>query len=199
LLAALVLSARSLTAQATVNLDVRVTLVDAVDEPIANAPARLVVGTGANWQLPTAGTRFVTDAQGAYHASLSASLETRERKLPSNFFTQLTSGKLSTRHLTLAVELPFLKHQWLYVSDVDYFPDGTTVQNALQIFGADARGSFTVPGVQHADTWTLPGFPGLAVPPGYAITRFVIAPTDQSKAHWTVAITIRREREPIVR
>lgn len=118
--------------------------------------------------------------------------------MPTNFFSALVASKQTTRHLTVGVELPFMKRVWLYVIDVDHFPDGTVVMNPMRIFAADARGAFTVSAARKGDAWTLPGFPGFVMPPGHITTRVVIAP-DTSGARWTGTLIMKREREPVMR
>lgn len=168
-------------------LDVHVMLVDADSAPIANAPVRLVFGSAPGWDALGAGTAFVTDAKGEHRFTTTASIDAQKLKAPSNFFTQLVSRAQDTRHLRLAAELPYRGQSWLYVSDVNRFPDGSNLGRAqMQAYGMDAKGRFTLP----------------AAGTGYKLARFLLEPADaeaQDAARWTVHLTFQREPEPVHR
>jgi len=170
---------------ADVTLDVHVTLVATSGAPIANAPIRLVFGNAPGWDAPGAGTSFATDAKGEYHFTTTASLDVQKLKMPTNFFTQLVSRPQETRHLRLAVELPYLGRPWLYVADVNRFPDGSNLGRAeMKAYSADPKGRFTVAG-------------GTA---GYRLSRFFLEPVEtQDVTRWTLNLALVREPEPVRR
>jgi hypothetical protein len=180
-------------------IDVQFTLLADDGAPIAGAPVRLAVGASADRQHRDAGMRFVTDAAGAHRFTPTATIDTRERKLPTNFFTQLLSRAQRTDHLTIWMELPYLGRPWLYVVDVDRFPDGTVAQlDGMHVFGADASGAFAVPARFANGVWTLPGVPGVVTTAGHAVTSLMLEP-NADRSRWSLVILVRRHREPVVR
>ncbi len=182
-------------AQPERTVDVHFSLTDATGAPVANAPVRIVVGSADGWEHAAAGARAITNASGRADVSAKVPAETRRRKMPTAFWPQLLARPLATQHFTLSVELPFLQRPWLYVADLDVFPDGTNVINAMRMFGADADGNFTVPTSRSGDAWTLPRFPGLVMPAGHDVAH-VKAVADAAGARWTVTLAFRRQPEP---
>jgi hypothetical protein len=170
-----------------VTLDVHVALVDNNNVPIPNAPIRLVFGSAPGWDAPAAGTTFTTDAKGEYHFTTSAPLDTQRLKVPTNFFTQLVSLPEKTRHLRLAAELPYRGQPWLYVADVNRFPDGANLgRSVMKAYGADPKGRFTV----------------LAGSAGYRLSEFFLEPLETAAAdatRWTLKLQFTREPEPVQR
>jgi hypothetical protein len=181
----LMVSRQATAADAT--LDVHVALTDANGAPIANAPIRLVFGSTPGWDAPGVGTPFTTDAKGEHRFTTKASLDIQKLKVPTNFFTQLVSRAQETRHLRVAAELPYRGKSWLYVAEVNRFPDGSNLGRAvMQVYGIDPKGRFTVP----------------AVAAGYKLSRFFLEPAEaeaQDATRWTVHLTFLREPEPVRR
>lgn len=182
----LAVARQAIAADAT--LDVHVALVDTNGAPIANAPIRLVFGSAPGWDSPGAGTRFTTDTNGEYHFTTTASLDIQKLKVPTNFFTQLASRAQETRHLRLAAELPYRSQPWLYVADVNRFPDGSNLGRAvMQAYGMDSKGRFTVPA-------------GTA---GHQLSQFFLKPAEAEAeadaTRWILNLTFRREPEPVQR
>ena len=190
--------ARSAAAAPDVPVEVRFGLVDAAGAPIAGAPVRLAIATGDGWQRRDAGTPGTTDASGEVRASVRVVPETRSRKLPTNFTTQLLSSAQQTVHFAVAAQLPFLGRSWLYVHEADLFGRSTTAQlDAPRMYAADARGDFTEAASMRDGAWRLPGM-DLVVSstggaPGYRAVRFSIAPAGEG---WAVWLVLAREHEP---
>lgn len=165
--------------------------------PLAGAPVRLVLGTGPGWQGAQAGGRFVADSRGEIRFPANLALETRRRKLPTNFTTQLLSSAQETQHLTAAVELPYLGRPWLYVAAVDRFANGTSAQlDGLRVFGRDPQGGFTVAARMQDGAWLLPGVDAPLRPPGHEVTRFVLEPAGSGQS-WKVILAFVRHPEPV--
>lgn len=184
----LMLFSRHATAS-DVTLDVHIALVDNNDLPIANAPIRLVFGSTPGWDAPGAGTLFTTDAKGEHHFTTTAPLDIQRLKVPTNFFTQLVSLPEKTRHLKLAVELPYRGQPWLYVADVNRFPDGANLgRSVMKAYGVDPQGRFTVPA-------------GTA---GHRLSQFFLKPAEteaeaEAATRWTLTLRFQREPEPVPR
>ena len=72
------LSSVSIHAQ-TVPVDVafKMTELEKPDRPLAGVPVRPVLGEVANWQGPTAGHRFVTDARGEAQFTVAGVVDRR--------------------------------------------------------------------------------------------------------------------------
>lgn len=193
--------ARGAAAGHEVPVEIRFGLVDASGAPIAGAPVRLAIASGAGWQRADAGALATTDAAGEARVNFSVVPETRSRKLPTNFTTQLLSPAQPTVHFAVAAQLPFLGRPWLYVHEADQFGRDTTAQlDAPRMYAADARGDFTEPASTRNGAWRLPGME-LAVSstggaPGYRVARFSIAPDG---AGWSVRLVLAREPEPVRR
>lgn len=193
-------AARSaLMEQKSVPVEVQFSLVTKDNAPVAGAPVRLVLAEAPGWQLATAGTQFVTDSKGQHTFSGTGSYTEPRRKMPTNFWTSLTSRAEVVQHFTVAAELPYFGKRWLYVADVDYFKSGSSVRmDAMRVFGADATGNFTVP-VKFADAeYSMPGFPGKLRVPGHEVESFSVQP-DAIGSRWKVVVSFRRLPEPIVR
>lgn len=182
-----------------VTVDVQFSLVTKDNTPVAAAPVRLVLAEVPGWQVANAGMQFVTDDKGQYQFSGTGSFKEQRRKLPTNFWTSLTSRAEVVQHFTLAAELPYLGKRWLYVADLDYFKNGSSVRmDAMRMFGVDAAGNFTVP-VKFADAeYSLPGFPGKLRVPGHEVESFSVQP-DATGNRWKVVLSFRRYPEPVVR
>lgn len=182
-----------------VPVEVHFLLTAADGTPLAHEPVRLVLGSAPGWQDAQAGTRFNTDARGEHHFTATVVLEFRQRRLTTNFTTQLLSRAQETQHLAVAVELPYLGRPWLYQAAVDHFANGTCSQmDALRVFGRDPQGRFTVAAAMKDGAWLLPGVAGALRPPGHEVTRFALEPPTSGPA-WTVLLTFKRHPEPQLR
>lgn len=184
-------------ADVTTTLQVHLKLVTADSAPLVGVPVRLVLANGADWQGALAGERLVSDEKGEIHWSTRGTVEHRQRKLPSNFFSQLVSSAQETVHFSVAAQLPFLGREWLFVTSVDYFASGASVQfDGIRLYGMDGAGAFNVAVTRDAAGWHFPGVAWPVSDPGYQVASLSVAP---SGAGWTVALTMRRLPEPVVR
>jgi hypothetical protein len=183
--------------QPTVPIVVRLTLQDQEGKPIGAAPIRLVTTDMPDWQQPGAGAQLITDALGEARWSFPGRPAIRQRKLPTNFFTQITSRAQETTHFAIGAQLPYVGRTWLVVTAADRFPDGTVAQlDGLRVYGLDANGAYTVPATFKDGAWRLPGIAWPLTTPGAEVSRFTIAPLNGG---WEIAVTIRRMAEPVVR
>src|SRR6266849_5658781 len=104
-------------------------MLDHENQPLAGIPLRLVFGT-PDWQSPTAGHSFVTDAAGEAQFTAEATLN-RETRWVHIGFTPLSIPRRTDR-LTIAAEPPRTFSAagetktipWLYILNVWRFADG---------------------------------------------------------------------------
>ncbi len=158
---------------------------------------RLVLANEPDWQSALAGERLVSNEKGEVLWSTLVTVEHRKRKLPGNFFSQLVSSAQETIHFPVAVQLPFLGREWLFVTSVDHFASGASVQfDGVRLYGMDATGTFNMAVNKDAAGWRFPGVAWPVSEPGYQVVTLSATP---SGAGWTVTLTIRRLPEPVVR
>ncbi|MBK9442201.1 MAG: hypothetical protein IPN53_13210 [Comamonadaceae bacterium] len=177
------------------DLDVQLTLLDTDSSPIAGAPVRLVLANAPGWQDAGSGIKLKTDGHGMARWLTPGPVDRRQRKLTTNFFTQLVSPTQETFHFSVAAQLSYLGREWLLVTDVDYFANGTSAQrDGIRLYGVDAKGAFSVPVRRDGNGWH---FPGLAWPvnsPGFHVTKLSATPRGTG---WSVDWVLRRLPEPI--
>ena len=188
---------RAAQADASVPIDVHLTLLNADGSPAARLPARLVWANAPDAQAAHAGLALVADDAGRITWSTHGTPERRKRKLPTNFWSQLGASARTTVHFPLAVQLPYLGRDWRFVIAVDYFDTGESVQfDGIGLFGPDTTGAFTI-AVRHDDAgWHFPGLPVALATPGVRVVSLRAEPTASG---WTVLLTLQRSPEPKVR
>jgi hypothetical protein len=175
-------------------LEVRVSLVSAEGLPIVSQAMRLILAEDPGFERADAGSARHSDERGELHWSTAATLQTRYRKLPGNFLSQLVAAPRATRHLALAVQLPYLGREWRYVVSVDRFEDGTQAQlDGLRIYGADAMGAFVERVRRDRECWQFAGLPGVVTSPGYEVLRLTLVPAGNA---WSLDLGLRRLPEP---
>ena len=203
LLALLALAGVASSAHAQpVTLEVTYKLTDLEYRPLANVPVRLVFGSDPDWQNAGTGKRVVTDAQGEAHFTTNVTLDTRQRKYPTNFWTSLGSLPQRTDHLTVAAELDFADFHWLYVVDLFRFPQGLMMSDGMNVYTPDARGRFVHKGEYDGKAWKLRDLKGLMLThPGYDIGNFTFEPdaADASGKRWTLKLAFRKSPPPVRR
>ena len=129
--------------QHEVTLDVHFQLTDPDYKPLRNVAARVVFGSEAAWQSANAGTRVTTDAKGESRFERKVTLDRRAKKMPTNFVDSLLRGKQPVEHLAAGVELEYAGERFLYVIDIDRFPDDTVLLDGTSLFARDAQGNYT--------------------------------------------------------
>ncbi len=184
-------------AQPTPPLTMRLRLSAPDGQPLARTPVRVVGAAARDWQKATSGERLVTDASGSLSTSIADAVERRQRKRPTNFFTQSASPAQEVVHVAIGVELPYVGRPWLVVFDGDRFPDGTTAWDSVpRVYGLGADGAFSVAATFRDGAWTLPGMPGRLTAFGYDAQTLSIAPEG---AGWRVDIALTQRAEPVRR
>jgi hypothetical protein len=118
LAASAMMPANALAAGQAVTLEVVRRITDLEQRPLAGLPARLVFGSDAGWQGGASGRRLVTDSRGEACSTGNVTLDSRDRKVPTNFVTSVLSGKQKTDHLLIGAELEYAGFRWLYTIDL---------------------------------------------------------------------------------
>jgi hypothetical protein len=183
-------------------LDVTFRLTDLDYKPIAGAPVRIVFGSDPDWQAPDAGRRFVTDANGEHRFTASVVIDKRSRKRPTNFADSLLSRPQATDHLKVGAELEYAGFRWLYVVDVDRFPNSDVMLDDFSVFSADAQGRYVHKAKQQGRDWFIADLRGLALTgPGHEPWNFMLKPQDgdATAKRWTLVLSFKRAPEPVRR
>ncbi len=192
------------TAEAQPDLAVQFRLSDADNEPVALAHARLVLGSAAGWQLPTAGQAIQTDASGESRATFAHAVEYRPHKRPTNFVDSLFRRAEPADHVQAAVELVYAARRRLVVVQLYRFRrDGAVLMGGFEVYTPDASGRFTVQGVcVDGHSWRIPEPDGTQTGhPGFDLVEFDLKPPEQAvdSRHWSLKLGFRRLPEPVRR
>lgn len=175
-------------------LEVGVSLVSADGSPLVGQATRLILAEVPGFERADAGSVRRSDERGELRWSTAVTLQSRFKKLPGNFFSQLVATPRATRHLALALQLPFLGREWRYVVSVDRFEDGTQAQlDGLRVYGADAAGEFVERVRRDRECWHFAGLPGPVTSPGYEVLRLTLSPAGHA---WSLDLGLRRMPEP---
>ncbi len=181
-----------------VTLDLTFRLVDNDYKPIPNFAVRYVACSDKDWREPGSGYRFVTDAAGENHHTLSVILDQRWRRIPGNILATIWPP-LRTDHFAIAVEMESQNVNLLYVEDMMRFRgNGCVLETGTPVFAADAQGRF-VRHVYRAPTggWILEGAPDEKVQsPGYTCGKFLLEPVshDEKGEHWSLELAYKKNR-----
>ena len=183
-------------------LDVRFKLTDLDYQPLPGTAVRLVFGSDADWQAPSSGYRFVTDANGEQRVTAAVRLDKRLRKVPTNFVSSLLSLPQNTDHLTVAAELEYLSFHWLYAVDICRFPGGEVMLDGFTIYSAGTDGRFTQQAAHDEHGWRIADLGGMVLTtPGHEAWDFMLQPdpSDPALKHWTLQLAFKRAPPPIRR
>ena len=185
-----------------VRLDVSFRLTDLDYKPITGETVRIVLGSGSGWQGGSAGTTVVTDANGAARLQTDATLDMRMRKVPTNFVGSLLATPQATRHVQVAVELPYMTFRWLYAIDICRFPNGDVMLDGFSVYTRDDGGAFTRKAAESADGWRMQDLSGLVLTmPGYQPWDYLLEPdgSETSQTRWTLRFAAKRYPPPVRR
>lgn len=192
----------SLVGAQPVTLDVTVRITDLDYKPLADVAGRVSFGSDPEWQAPHAGWRFVTAADGTARVAATAVLDRRMRKYPSSFVAELLSSPQPTDHLTVATELTYLDHPWLYVLELYRFPNDDTLLDDFRVYTRDAKGAFSRPAQRVGGDWSMPELQGmLLTTPGYEAWDHSLQPdaSDPTGQRWKLGLAFKRHPAPVRR
>jgi hypothetical protein len=179
-------------------LDVKFKLTDLDYKPLSEVPVRLVFCCDGDWQSAEAGYRFVTDENGEGRITARVIIVRHLRKKPTNFFSSLVSLPQPTDHLAAGAELEYMNFHWLYVVNMERFPDGDVMQDDFSVYSRDARGCFTVKAARIRQDWKIKDLDGMMLTgPGHTPWNAMLEfPADGE--HGTLHLAFKRS-PPAVR
>jgi hypothetical protein len=182
-----------------VTVDLTVVLKDRSGAPLADTPARIVLMPAPELQAPTAGQALTTDAAGRYTGTVKAILDKVQKKRPTNFFSSLMASPELTDHVSVGIELPYLKYSWFYVADLYRFPDGDVLHDGIALHTRDEHGRYSHRAEQDRDGgWRIRDLGDMRMTTtGYDFTLHAFE--RQSEDRWTLSVEYTRQPEPTVR
>jgi hypothetical protein len=181
-----------------VMLEVAFKLTDLDYKPLAGVSVRLVFCCDRNWQSAEAGYRLVTDEKGEAKLTARVTLDRHLRKKPTNFFSSLVSLPQMTDHLAAGAELEYMDFHWLYVVDMERFPDGDVMQDDFSVYSRDTQGRFALKAARVGQDWKIKDLRGLMLTgPGHAPWNAMLAPSSGAE-HWTLQLAFKKS-PPAVR
>jgi hypothetical protein len=181
-----------------VMLDVIFKLTDLDYTPLPGVPVRLVFRCDNNWQSADAGHRFVTDEKGEGRVTARVVIARHMRKKPTNFFSSLVSLPQPTDHLATGAELEYMDFHWLYIVNMERFPDGDVMQDDFSVYSRDTRGRFALKAARIGQDWKIKDLGGMMLTgPGHAPWNAMLAPGPGAE-HWTLQLAFKKS-PPAVR
>jgi hypothetical protein len=186
------------TGRQEVMLDVIFKLTDLDYKPLPGVPVRLVFCCDKNWQSANAGYRFVTDEKGEGRVTARVVIARHLRKKPTNFFSSLVSLPQPTDHLAAGAELEYMGFHWLYIVNMERFPDGDVMQDDFSVYSRDTRGHFALKAARISQDWEIKDLGGMMLTgPGHTPWNAMIAPGSGTE-HWTLQLAFKKS-PPAVR
>ena len=184
-----------------VSLDVQITVLHPDKSLAAGAPLRIILGTVADWQSPTAGEEVVTGDDGTVQRTLPVVLASLRRQVATNFIAKLMASRETTRQVQLGVVMEYAGRSWLTAITVDRRANGASVRlDPLRVFGRASDGRFTDDVPMNDGAWhkRLPSGK-IASLPGFAVTSASLDPESPAadNAAWRLRVTLQ-QWEPYV-
>jgi hypothetical protein len=180
-------------------VEVNFKLTDLNYKPLSNTPVRLVFGSDKDWQSPTAGQQFVTDAKGEARLTANVVFDKQLKKMPTNFVSSLLSAPQQTDHIVVGVELEYMEFHWLYTVEIFHFRAGTDMLGEVAIYSRDEQGRFTRKAERKGSDWIIADLRGLvATTPGYEPWNFALE-ADPSGKRWQLKLAFKKFPPPVRR
>ena len=177
----------------------RVYLVD--KSPAVGVTLRVMLGTAADWQSPSAGEEMVTGEDGTVRLTLPVVLASQRREVATNFLARLMASRETTRQVQLGVVMEYAGRSWLSAITVDRRANGASLRlDPMRVYGRASDGRFTDDVPLHDGTWhkRLPNGK-VAQLPGFAVTSATLDPESAAadNAAWRLRVTLQ-QWEPYV-
>ena len=184
-----------------VTLDVQITVLHPDKSLAVGVPLRVILGTDADWQSPSAGEALVTAGDGAVQCTLPVVLASPRRQVTTNFVTRFMSSRETTRQVQLGVVMEYAGRSWLSAITVDRRASGASVRlDPMRVYGRASDGRFTDDVPLHDGAWRkrLPSGK-MASLPGFAVTVATLDPESAApdNAAWRLRVTLQ-QWEPYV-
>lgn len=177
-------------------------------EAIPGAAVRLVLGEAEDIRLPSAGRRFVTDAEGRARLTIPVAMDRRWISVP----VAQTGLSVPRRvdHLRIAVELEqmlpqadgrLLARPWLHLLDIDCITADSCATSDISIaYLQDESGQWTRPVHFGKLNPHVPELGGLVLSDaGYRTADFLLSPDTADRSRWTLRLLLQRKPLPVRR
>ncbi len=185
-----------------VNLDVQVTILHPDKSHAAGVPVRVILGTAADWQSPSAGEEMVTAEDGTVQRTLPIVLASLRRQVSTNFVARLMASRETTRQVQLAVVMEYAGRSWLSAMTVDRRANGSSLQlDPMRVYGRASDGRFTDDVPLHDGAWhkRLPSGKMVSLP-GFAVTSATLDPESAAAGNteWRLRVTLQQWEPHVV-
>jgi len=185
-----------------VTLDVQLTVLRPDKSLAVGVPLRVILGTAADWQSPTAGEEMVTGDDGTVQRTLPVVLASQRREVATNFLARLTASRETTRQVQLGVVMEYAGRFWLSAITVDRRANGASLRlDPMRVYGRASDGRFTDDVPLHDGAWNkrLPSGK-LASLPGFAVTAATLDPESPAADNvaWRLRVTLQQWEPHVV-
>lgn len=185
-----------------VALDVQITVLHPDKSLAAGVPLRVILGTAADWQSPSAGDEMVTGDDGTVQCTLPVVLASQRRQVVRNFVARLMASRESTRQVQLGVVMEYAGRSWLSAITVDRRASGASLRlDPMRVYGRASDGRFTDDVPLHDGSWhkRLPSGQ-MASLPGFVITHATLDPESAAadNAAWRLRVTLQQWEPHVV-
>lgn len=179
-----------------VSLDVQITVLHPDKSLAVGVPLRVILGSAADWQSPSAGEEMVTGGDGTVQLTQPVVLASLRRQVATNFIARLTASRETIRQAQLSVVMEYAGRSWLSAITVDRRANGTSLRlDPMRVYGRASDGRFTDDVPLHDGSWNkrLPSGK-MASLPGFVITQATLDPESAAadNAAWRLRVTLQQ-------
>jgi hypothetical protein len=179
-----------------VTLDVQITVLAPDKSHAAGVPLRVILGTAADWQSPSAGEEMVTSEDGTVQCTMPVVLASQRRQVATNFVARFMASRETTRQVQVGVVMEYAGRSWLSAITVDRRAGGASVRlDPMRVYGRASDGRFTDDVPLHDGSWhkRLPSGK-MASLPGFVVTLATLDPESPAadNAAWRLRVTLQQ-------
>ncbi len=177
-------------------LDVQITVLAPDKSHAAGVPLRVILGTAADWQSPSAGEEMVTSEDGTVQCTMPVVLASQRRQVATNFVARFMASRETTRQVQVGVVMEYAGRSWLSAITVDRRAGGASVRlDPMRVYGRASDGRFTDDVPLHDGSWhkRLPSGK-MASLPGFVVTLATLDPESPAadNAAWRLRVTLQQ-------
>ena len=178
------------------SLDVQITVLHPDRSLAVGVPLRVILGSAADWQSPSAGEEMVTGGDGTVQLTQPVVLASLRRQVATNFIARLTASRETIRQAQLSVVMEYAGRSWLSAITVDRRANGASLRlDPMRVYGRASDGRFTDDVPLHDGSWNkrLPSGK-MASLPGFVITQATLDPESAAadNAAWRLRVTLQQ-------
>ncbi|WP_310569095.1 hypothetical protein [Gemmatimonas sp.] len=179
-----------------VSLDVQITVLHPDKSLATGVPLRVILGTAADWQSPSAGEELVTGDDGTVQLTQPVVLASLRRQVATNFIARLTASRETTRQVQVGVVMEYAGRSWLSAITVDRRLSGASLRlDPMRVYGRASDGRYTDDVPLNDGSWhkRLPSGK-MASLPGFVVTQATLDPESPAadNAAWRLRVTIQQ-------